>query len=49
MRHVPVPLSATVLLMSSLSWAAAPSRANDEQKRYMLSVSPSANPSRRLR
>ena len=49
MRHVTGTVSAAVLLMSSLSWAAAPSRRMTNRKRYMLSVSPSANPSRRLR
>jgi FKBP-type peptidyl-prolyl cis-trans isomerase FkpA/FKBP-type peptidyl-prolyl cis-trans isomerase FklB len=32
MRHVTGAVSAVVLLMSSLSWAAAPEPANDEQK-----------------
>ena len=32
MRHVTGTVSAAVLLMSSLSWAAAPEPANDEQK-----------------
>ena len=32
MRHVTGAVSAAVLLMSSLSWAAAPEPANDEQK-----------------
>jgi hypothetical protein len=48
MRHVTGAVSAVVLLMSSLSWAAAPEPANDEQKRSMLSERPSANRSARL-
>ena len=32
MRHVTGAVSVVVLLMSSLSWAAAPEPANDEQK-----------------
>lgn len=39
MRHVTGAVSAVVLLMSSLSWAAAPEPANDEQKTlYALGV-----------
>lgn len=34
MRHVTGAVSAMVLLMSSLSWAAAPEPANDEQKTF---------------
>ena len=39
MRHVTGVVSAVVLLMSSLTWAAAPEPANDEQKTlYALGV-----------